>query len=307
MDKTRQNELAALVAAITKSYESEQHINPHRTGTLPRRECIIGIIDKLRKLMFPGFFGVKTYEDETREYHVGNLMTDVLAELTCQIAFALKYESDTPGESTPREVTEKAKILSTELLFRIPTIREYLATDVAAAFDGDPAATSHDEIVFSYPGFLAISIHRIAHELYKMKVPLIPRMMGEYAHSITGIDIHPGATIGKYFFIDHGTGVVIGETTLIGDRVKIYQGVTLGAMSTRGGQTLRGVKRHPTLEDEVTVYSGSSIFGGETIIGKGSTVGSNCFITESIPAGSRVSIKNPELSFKKPSAKKKAE
>jgi serine O-acetyltransferase len=306
MDKTRQNELKALVAAMAKSYESEQHINPHRTGTLPGRDGVIEIIDKLRRLMFPGFFGDKTYEEETREYYVGGLLTDILAELSRQIAFALKYESDTPGGGTPREVTEKAKILSTELLFRIPTIREYLATDVEAAFDGDPAATSHDEIVFSYPGFLAISIHRIAHELYKMKVPLIPRMMGEYAHSITGIDIHPGATIGKYFFIDHGTGVVIGETTHIGDRVKVYQGVTLGAMSTRGGQTLRGAKRHPTLEDDVTIYSGASIFGGETVIGKGSTVGSNCFITESIPAGSRVSIKNPELSFKIPSVKKKA-
>lgn len=164
-------------------------------------------------------------------------------------------------------------------------------------FDGDPAAESKDEIIFSYPGLLVISIHRLAHELYKLSVPLVPRIMSEYAHSITGIDIHPGASIGKYFFIDHGTGVVIGETAIIGEHVKIYQGVTLGALSTRGGQKLRGVRRHSCLEDYVTVYSGASILGDETVVGKGVVIGSNVFITNSIPAGTKVSIKNPELLF----------
>lgn len=177
-------------------------------------------------------------------------------------------------------------------------MREILATDVQAAYDGDPAAFNKEEVIFSYPGVFAITVNRIAHELHVMGVPLIPRIMTEYAHNLTGIDIHPGAVIGSYFFIDHGTGVVIGETTEIGKHVKIYQGVTLGALSTRGGQSLRHMKRHPTLEDNVTVYSGASILGGQTVIGEGAVVGSNAFITSSVPRGTRVSIKNPELQFK---------
>ena len=165
-------------------------------------------------------------------------------------------------------------------------------------FDGDPAAGDTDEIIFSYPGLFAISVYRIAHELHKAQVPLIPRIMAEYAHGLTGIDIHPGATIGDYFFIDHGTGVVIGETTTIGQHVKLYQGVTLGAVSTRGGQSLRGAKRHPTLEDDVTVYSGASILGGETVIGTGATINGNVFITQSVPPHTRVSMKNPELQYR---------
>jgi serine O-acetyltransferase len=173
-----------------------------------------------------------------------------------------------------------------------------LAADVAASFEGDPAAFSTDEIIWSYPGIYAITIYRLAHELYLLNVPLIPRMMTEFAHSRTGIDIHPGATIGHHFFIDHGTGIVIGETTVIGNFVKIYQGVTLGAMSTRGGQILKGVKRHPTIEDHVTIYSGASILGGSTTIGEGVVIGSNAFITKSVPEKTRVSVKNPELQFK---------
>ena len=193
---------------------------------------------------------------------------------------------------------QEAERIVKEFLNRIPALREILATDVQAAYDGDPAAFNTDEVIFSYPGVFAITVNRIAHELHLLGVPLIPRMMTEYAHSLTGIDIHPGATIGKYFFIDHGTGVVVGETTEIGDNAKIYQGVTLGALSTRGGQTLRNTKRHPTLEDNVTVYSGASILGGDTVIGEGAVIGSNAFITSSVPGGTRVSIKNPELQFK---------
>jgi serine O-acetyltransferase len=185
-----------------------------------------------------------------------------------------------------------------EFFRQIPRIREYLDTDIEAAFDGDPAAYYKDEIILCYPGLLATTINRLAHELYKLSVPMIPRMMTEYAHSVTGIDIHPGAVIGKYFFIDHGTGIVIGESTIIGDHVKIYQGVTLGALSTRGGQRLKSVKRHPTIEDYVTIYSGASILGGETVIGRNVVIGSNAFITKSISAGTRVSIKNQELQFK---------
>ena len=169
--------------------------------------------------------------------------------------------------------------------------------DIQAAYDGDPAAHSKEEIIFCYPGFFAIFIYRIAHKLYSLKTPSIPRIMSEYAHSQTGIDINPGAEIGEYFFIDHGTGVVIGETTKIGNHVKIYQGVTLGALSTRSGQLLRDIKRHPTIEDNVTIYSSASILGGETVIGKGVVIGGNCFITESVPAGSRVSVRNHDISI----------
>jgi len=179
-------------------------------------------------------------------------------------------------------------------LNKLPQIREVLLTDVQATYDGDPAARDEHEIIFAYPGLFAITVYRLAHELYLMQIPLIPRIMTEYAHGLTGIDINPGATIGRYFFIDHGTGIVVGETTEIGDNVKIYQGVTLGALSTRGGQSLRGKKRHPTLGDEVTVYSSTSILGGASVIGKGAVIGSNVFITSSIPANARVSFNGPE-------------
>lgn len=178
---------------------------------------------------------------------------------------------------------------------QVPRMREYIDTDLDAMFDGDPAANSKNEIILCYPGLLASTIHRIAHVLWELEVPLIPRMMTEYAHSKTGIDIHPGATIGKYFFIDHGTGIVVGSTTTIGEHVKLYQGVTLGALSTSAGQSLHGVKRHPTIEDNVTIYSGASVLGGQTVIGHGSVIGSNAFVTSSIKPDSRVTIQNQEL------------
>ena len=187
-----------------------------------------------------------------------------------------------------------------QIFEQLPEVQEMLLKDVQAGFDGDPAAKSKEEIIFSYPGFLAIYVYRLAHILYLEEVPFIPRIMTEYAHDHTGIDINPGATIGEYFFIDHGTGVVIGETTTIGNNVKLYQGVTLGALSTRKGQQLSGVKRHPTIEDNVTIYSNSSVLGGETVIGENTIIGGNTFITESIPANSKVSAKSPELVIKKP-------
>lgn len=193
---------------------------------------------------------------------------------------------------------EQARAIVLEFCARIPKLREYLDTDLQATLEGDPAALNKDEIVLSYPGLLATTVNRMAHELYLLDVPLIPRMMTEYAHSVTGIDINPAATIGKYFFMDHGTGIVVGSTTIIGDHVKVYQGVTLGALSTSGGQSLRGTKRHPTIEDNVTIYSGASILGGQTVIGRGSVIGSNAFITHSIPEGTRVTIKNQELIYK---------
>ena len=180
-------------------------------------------------------------------------------------------------------------------LREIPRVRAMLQTDLQAAFDGDPAAGSMAEILFAYPGMFAVFVYRLAHVLYTLEVPMLPRMMTEHAHSLTGIDIHPGATIGEYFFIDHGTGVVIGETTVIGNRVKLYQGVTLGALSTRGGQKLRGKRRHPTIADDVTIYAGASVLGGETVIGQGSVIGSNVFITKSVPPCTTVTIKSQEL------------
>jgi serine O-acetyltransferase len=231
------------------------------------------------------------------EYGVGAALEEVFRKLENQISLVLK--------SLPeyREKSGTAWNTALEFLRKIPVIREYLLTDAEAAYEGDPAAYSKAEVIISYPGIFAVMVQRIAHELYLLSVPLIPRIMTEHAHSITGIDIHPGASIGKYFFIDHGTGAVIGETAVIGHHVKIYHGVTLGALSTRGGQQLKSVKRHPTIEDYVTIYSGASILGGDTVIGKNVTIGGNVFVTKSIPDRTRVSVKNPELQFQTGSKK----
>ena len=199
---------------------------------------------------------------------------------------------------TEAEAQEHAQQICLDFFQQIRQVRALVQTDLQAAYDGDPAAFSKDEIIFSYPGLFAITVYRLAHVLYTLKVPMLPRIMTEYAHSVTGIDIHPGATVGRYFFIDHGTGIVIGETTIIGDNVKVYQGVTLGGLSTRGGQSLRGKKRHPTIEDNVTIYAGASILGGDTVIGKDSVIGANAFITSSIAPCTTVSMKNQELQFK---------
>lgn len=299
MSREYYDKIDKLVSEISDSYTREQYIIPKYSGTLPNRDIIIELSKLLRQLLFPGYFGRKSYGGDTVEYHVGGLLTNIYEKINEQITFALNHQAsqfDSFGDEA--NIDEKASILSYEFLKSIPRIREYLATDVQAAFEGDPAASSKDEIISSYPGIFAISIYRLAHELFLLSVPLIPRILSEYSHNITGIDIHPGAIIGKYFFIDHGTGVVIGETTHIGSNVKIYQGVTLGALSTRGGQSIKGVKRHPTLEDFVTVYSGASILGGQTVIGRSAVIGSNAFITKSVPSGTKVSIKNPELLFK---------
>lgn len=297
MTNEKKVKIETLVNRISESYRKECYIAPHDLGFLPSRTAIIDITKSLRELMFPSYFGKTNFRKEVQDYHIGELLICILENLIKQVTLALRHQDGRKKDLGEGHYREEAEQICYEFMSRMPEIREYLATDVIAAFDGDPAAKSKDEIVFCYPGVFAISIHRMAHELYKLSVPLIPRIMSEYAHNITGIDIHPGATIGKYFFIDHGTGVVIGETALIGEHVKIYQGVTLGALSTRGGQKLRGVRRHPCLEDEVTVYSGASILGGDTVVGKGVVIGSNVFITKSVPEGTKVSIKTPELHF----------
>ncbi len=296
MQSSGKKRIDRLVGEILESYQEYPQICSIDTKHRLNNEIIIDLLEKIRCIVFPGFFELKNLKQDSIEYHIGELLEDIQYRLTKQVTKALYHRAELPASE--QEAGEKAEKIINAFMERLPALRAILATDVQAAYDGDPAAFNTDEVIFSYPGVFTITVYRIAHELHILGVPMIPRIMTEHAHSLTGIDIHPGATIGSYFFIDHGTGVVIGETTEIGTGVKIYQGVTLGALSTRGGQNLRGSKRHPTLEDNVTVYSGASILGGETVIGEGATIGSNAFITSSVPGGTRVSIKNPELQFK---------
>ena len=295
---TTDQKMQDIVSNILKDYENEErYINRMSLFEQPDTEIVRDILNKLIKIVFPGFFREKYYRFYNLSSQLNVLIEDVVYNLQKQIIIALRQNPQYEQKSEEEVGTDAHEIIL-EFLRRIPTVREYVETDVEAAFSGDPAAYNRNEIVLCYPGLLAITVSRIAHELYVLGVPLIPRIMTEYAHSRTGIDIHPGTTIGKYFFIDHGTGIVIGETAVIGSHVKIYQGVTIGALSSRGGQRLRNVKRHPTIEDNVTIYSGASILGGETVIGKDAVIGSNAFITASIPAEARVSIKNQELNIK---------
>ena len=244
--------------------------------------------------MFPGYFGSEHIDSINAKYFVGHVLTKINNIMLEQLELAMSYANGGYDEC----FCDRLGNVCVDILNEIPNIQKMLLLDVEAAYEGDPAAQNKEQVVFSYPGLYAIFVYRIAHEFYVRDIPYIPRIMTEYAHSKTGIDINAGATIGEFFFIDHGTGVVIGETTVIGNRVKIYQGVTLGALSTRGGVSLAGTKRHPTIEDDVTIYSGATILGGETVIGKESVIGGNSFITESVQAGTRVSIKKPEHNFK---------
>ena len=265
--------------------------------TLPNSETIIQVLTDLKKVIFPGYFDGEKLTDASAEYYEGYLLTEIYRKLKPQIEIALRL----PSSETPREQAEvRAEEVCAKLISELPEIRRLLMNDVEAGFNGDPAAKSRAEIIVSYPGLLAIFVYRIAHILYMEKIPLIPRIMTEYAHGKTGIDINSGAVIGEYFFIDHGTGVVIGETTVIGNYVKLYQGVTLGALSTRSGQELSGVKRHPTIGDHVTIYANSTVLGGETVIGNDVIIGGNAFITKSIPDYTKIIVKSPEMIFKNP-------
>lgn len=291
-------DLNPLVASIVASYQTQPHTRHIDGATLPNRDTIIELIKLLRELLFPGFFGKQNLTSQNMAYHVGELVGTIHDKLYGQVRAAIAHDYQRRTGQECGSCDQSAQAIVQQFLAKLPELRHMLGKDVGAAFEGDPAAASYDEIIFSYPGFFAVTVNRLAHELFTLKVPLIPRIMTEYAHSLTGIDIHPGAVLGEYFFIDHGTGVVIGETSVIGSHVKIYQGVTLGALSTRGGQSLRGSKRHPTIEDDVTVYSGASILGGDTVIGKGATINGNVFITQSVPPHTRVSVKNPELQYR---------
>ncbi|MBR6874463.1 MAG: serine acetyltransferase [Ruminococcus sp.] len=290
------NRINGLVETLLEDYQGGRTIDEIRLSGQPDKKVVVDILEKLRRLIFPGYFKNEGYNTFTTRNSTTMLLEDVIYNLSRQIALVLPCREEFERVGCDA-VSAEAERLTFVFLEKIPKIREFIETDLQAAYDGDPAAYSKDEIVFSYPGLYAILTSRIAHELFLLGVPLIPRMMTEHAHSRTGIDIHPGVTLGKYFFIDHGTGIVIGETTEIGNNVKVYQGVTLGALSTRGGQTLRNKKRHPTIMDNVTIYSGASILGGETVVGENAVIGGNAFITSSVPAGARVSIKTQELLY----------
>ena len=289
MEKQIHEKIEALIDSYMEDYRGGKAIDELKSFDRPDRLAIVDILDKFQKIVFPGYFKNRYAKVYTLRNDITMQLEDVIYHLMKQIEIAIAYDEKNM-DSSSEELHDKAEELIFTFLEKIPKVREYIETDLQAAFDGDPAAHTKDEIIFSYPGLYAIFVYRIAHELYELDIPLIPRIMTEHAHGLTGIDINPGATIGKYFFIDHGTGIVVGETTVIGDHVKIYQGVTLGALSTSGGRSLNNVKRHPTIEDNVTVYSGASILGGHTVIGKGAVIGGNCFITESVSAGAKVAI-----------------
>lgn len=265
---------------------------------IPSIDSVVKIINLLKEVIFPGYFSDGKLNPVNLKYTIGQSVSTLYDMLSEQISSSIRHDCiryDQPCH----DCADRGQEAALELLRDIPALRRNLSKDVRATFDGDPAARSFDEIIFSYPGIQAITVYRIAHRLFEMKIPILPRTMSEYAHSTTGIDIHPGATIGERFVIDHGTGIVIGETTVIGDNVRIYQGVTLGAHSlpANAGSRLKGIKRHPTIEDDAIIYAGATILGGDTTIGKRSVVGGNVWLTESIPADTRVIMKTPELIY----------
>jgi serine O-acetyltransferase len=283
--------------ALVESY-SDGGVKIHHLDRrpLPSRDAAVAALDALQELMFPGYTGAQGLTGASLRLHVESRVAWLYETLAEQIARAAghghRLEEACPV--TERQATECAE----EFISRLPAVREVLATDVRAAYDGDPAARCYDEIIFSYPGLYAILTYRLAHELHRLDVPLIPRIMTEHAHSRTGIDIHPGTRVGPSFFIDHGTGVVVGGTAVIGANVKLYQGVTLGAFSfdkDGEGQLVRHTKRHPTIEDDVVVYAGATILGGDTCIGRGSVIGGNVWLTHSVPPGARVLQDSPRL------------
>lgn len=272
------------------------HVGPE---PIPSRDAVVDIVDRMNRILYPGYF-IRTRLDEFNlRYYLGKECVELFELLSEQITVSLRHDCIRHNLPCVR-CEERGEEIAVNFMGRLPDLRVTLATDVRAAYDGDPAAKSFDEIIFSYPGLFAVTVYRFAHLLFEWEVPFLPRIMSEHAHGVTGIDIHPGARIGEGFFIDHGTGVVIGETTEIGRGVRLYQGVTLGALSLpRGaGDLLRSKKRHPTIEDDVIIYAGATILGGETVIGASSVIGGNVWITESVPPGTKVFLKKPELVYK---------
>jgi len=304
-------DLASLVDRMVDSYQAHEALHHLDSIFLPSRAQTVEIIELLRRIVFPGFFDEQRLTTQNIRGHIGGLLAEARGLLYEQFRQNLRYDlnartGDRSGDACP-DCDANARRLADEFMERLPDLRRLLATDVSAAFSGDPAAISTDEAIFCYPGIDAVFIYRVAHEWHRLGLPLLARIASEYAHNETGIDIHPGARIGESFFLDHGTGVVIGETCVIGDRVKLYQGVTLGALSTKGGQAWRGMKRHPTIEDDVTIYGGAIILGGDTVIGQGATIGGSVFLTSSVPAGHTVTMKQPELHSRPPKRRRKGQ
>lgn len=294
------DDLGGLVDAMLVSYRSDPR--GHHVGKrfLPSRDEILEITGLLLELFYPGYFGRQDLDDDNVADHLASLLATLREKLSRQIELCMCFEAEVAGKGDA-VCSKEARGRARRLLEALPVIRAKLLADVQAAYDGDPAASSLDEVILAYPGLLAVTVHRVAHELYAMGVPLMPRIMSEWAHTKSGADIHPGAQIGPSFFIDHATGVVVGETTTIGRGVKLYQGVTLGALSVprdERGRVIRNTKRHPTVEDGVTVYANTTVLGGATVVGQGSVVGGSVFLTRSVPPASRVAVKPPELSLK---------
>jgi serine O-acetyltransferase len=287
----RRDQVRAITRELMETFGAGQPKLEHfATTPLPDKNSVIKILDDLLEVIYPGYFGGKYADGSNTERDVGDLLDSIYARLTQEI-----YRSVRPSCRNTAEPCDHCAGIAEEqslvFLRKLPNLRSRMSEDVQAGYDGDPAAKSIDEVIVAYPAIYAITIYRLAHELNVQSIPLLPRIMTEHAHSVTGIDIHPGATIGSGFFIDHGTGVVIGETTIIGNRVKLYQGVTLGALSfamDEEGRMVRGRKRHPTIEDDVVIYAGATILGGSTVIGRGSVVGGNVWLTQSVPANTRV-------------------
>jgi len=290
LNDTIKNNIGDIVGSLIAGYADYPVSSTKMKCKFPSKSAVIEITNSILELIFPGYSGDYFPNEETLPYYIGDIILSIEQRCIHQIYFALSQETCSANCKdkgvcsceNAEELRRRAEEICLSFFQSLTTLREYASYDVQAALDGDPAAADKDQIVSCYPGLFAITVYRVAHMLGNLGVPYIPRIMCEYAHNKTGIEIHPGAEIGKYFFIDHGTGVVIGETTVIGENVKIYQGVTLGALSTRGGQSLKGKKRHPTIEDGVTIYSGASVLGGETVIGRGVTIGGNAFITNSV-------------------------
>ncbi len=283
---------------IASCYDENNH-NHIDYDPLPSKESVIEIIEKLKEVIFPGYFTSGKVDPSNLKYYIGQTVSEIYDILSAQVTDSIRHECRRYNKECSK-CSEQGHRIALSFLETVPKIREELSKDVNATYSGDPAARSCDEIIFSYPGVFATFIYRSAHELVALEVPLLPRIMTEYAHSVTGIDIHPGADIGESFVIDHGTGVVIGETTKIGNHVRIYQGVTLGALSIPMDkcETLRGVKRHPTIEEDVIIYSGATILGGDTIIGARSVVGGNVWLTKSVPPGTKIFLDEPKLIYK---------
>ncbi|MFO8084865.1 MAG: serine O-acetyltransferase EpsC [Desulfobacterales bacterium] len=291
--------LPEIAQKIIRNCHDQECYNHVDYEPIPSKEAVVQIINKFLEILFPGYFSLEKLDPINLSYNIGQCVTRLFGMLAEQIISSIRHDCFR-YDQTCQECSEKGNEISLKILERIPAIRKTLATDVRAVYDGDPAAKSYDEIIFSYPGIFAITVYRVAHALYEFEIPLLPRIMTEYAHSKTGIDIHPGADIGESFVIDHGTGIVIGETTHIGKNVRIYQGVTLGALSLPrdAGEQLRGKKRHPTIEDDVIIYSGATILGGDTIIGARSVIGGNVWLVESVPPDTRVMMEKPRLIYK---------